>query len=153
MNLSFWQEGENPSEFFNRFDGHMQSAQQAYREELKTEPYELMNEKGERKLVVPGWQLVDLDDGLDMSMFSTLTNVKDEHGIKVSELKQWCEDELTPLAWQRALVRTLPCMREHGYELDQLQYPEEEVRINDAYFQAILKTLSELYSAQRGSLA
>ena len=29
MNLSFWQEGENPSEFYSRFDGHLQNAQQA----------------------------------------------------------------------------------------------------------------------------
>lgn len=148
MNLSFWQEGENPSEFYNRFDNHLQSAQQAYRDELKNEPYELLNENGERKLVVPGLQSVDLNETCNMSMFASLKNVKDEHGFKVAALKQWCENELTPLAWQRALVRTLPALREHGYDLDELQYPEAEMRINQTYFQLILNTLSKLYSSQ-----
>lgn len=147
MKLSFWQEGESPSEFYNRFDGHMQSAQQAYREDLKKEPYELLNEKGERKLVVPGLQSVEISDECNMALFKSLKDVKDEHGYKVLELKNWCENAFTPLAWQRALVRTMPAMREYGYDLDELQYPENEMRISQGYFQLICVTLTKLYSS------
>ncbi len=150
MKLSFWQEGDNTSEFYSRFDSSMQNAQQAYREELlKKEPYELLNANGERKLVVPGLQSVDIEEDCDMSLFTGLKNVKDENGYKVSELKSWCESELTPLAWQRALVKTMPAMRKFGYELDELQYPNKEIRISQGYFQLICVTLGKLYSSRQ----
>ncbi len=147
MKLSFWQEGENSSEFYSRSNRATQNAQKTYKEELrKKEPYELLNENGERKLIVPGLQSVDVTR--DCGIFTSLKNVKDEYGYKVQDLQQWCEDELTPLAWKRALVRTLPAMRELGYDLDELQHPSDNLRINHAYYQLICATLSELYHTE-----
>lgn len=153
MKLSFWQEGDNTSEFYSRFDGRVQNSTQAYREELlKKEPYELLDANGERKLVVPGFQSVDIEGDCDMPLFTSLKNVRDENGYKVSELKTWCENELTPLAWQRALVKTMPVMRNYGYDLDELQYPNHEMRISQGYFQLICITLGKLYNS-RDSIA
>lgn len=151
MKSSFWQEGESSSEFYNRFDGHLMNAQQSYRDELIKEPYELLDDKGERRLVVPGYQTIEITDDCNMSLFTNIKQVKDERGYKVSELKKWCENELTPLAWQRALVRTLPAMREFDYDLDELQYPDDEMRIKQGYFQLICITLSKLYSSKESA--
>lgn len=147
MKPSVQQKSDNLNEYFARFDSHMQSAQQSYRREiLKQEPYELLGNQGDRKLVVPGLPAVDLNDSLNDRFFDGLEQVKDSKGYKVLVIKRWCESALTPMAWKRTLVRTVPDMRTLGYDLDELQNPSPSTRINAAYFQVICATLVKLYS-------
>lgn len=145
MTLSFWHEGENTPNSVNPRLDHRQDMTQR-------QPYELLKENGDRKLRVPGLQEVDLISTSESSPFNNISEARDESGYKVSVLKNWCEEELTPLAWQRALVRTLPALREFGYELDNLQNPTNDTRIDTAYYRVICVALSELYNTN-GSAA
>ena len=148
MRLSFCQKVDT-SDRYSRLDGYRQSAQQAYREELlEKEPYTSLKEKIAPKLVDSDLPAVENTKAFDESIFSDLHCFQDENGYKVAKLKSWCENELTPLAWQRVLVRTLPALRKFGYELEALQYPNEEVRINKPYLRLICTTLSEMYSSK-----
>lgn len=149
MKLSFWQEGEKSADFFNRFDQHMQNTQMSYRQDMSgREPYELLKENGDRKLRVPGLQEVEIISDSHTGPFHNISEVRDEAGYKVAVLKKWCEEELTPMAWQRALIRTVPTLREHGYDFDALQHPTKETRINTAYYRVICVTLAELYQSK-----
>lgn len=65
--------------------------------------------------------------------------------IKVLVLKNWCTKNITPLAWQRVIIKTLPQLREKGFELAQLEEPTPEMTFGEEEFGFFSGALDELY--------
>jgi len=66
--------------------------------------------------------------------------------IKILILKTWCNKTITPLAWQRVVIKGLPEFRTKGYELSSLEEPAAEIFFGDAEFAIFSRILGELYS-------
>jgi len=65
--------------------------------------------------------------------------------IKVVTLKNWCTKNITPLAWQRVIIKLLPQLRTRGFELNQLEEPPDELIFSDAELALVSDALNELY--------
>ena len=65
--------------------------------------------------------------------------------IKVLTLKNWCNKNITPLAWQRVIIKLLPQLRSKGFELSHLEDPQPELIFGDAELVLISGALNELY--------
>jgi len=66
--------------------------------------------------------------------------------IKVLTLQNWCSENITPLAWQRIIIKVLPQLRERGFELDELESPSEDRVFQDAEFKIFEDALSTIYN-------
>lgn len=66
--------------------------------------------------------------------------------IKVITLQKWCNANITPLAWQRVIIKVLPQLREQGFELDELENPTEDRIFQDAEFKLFAEALTAIYN-------
>jgi hypothetical protein len=60
-------------------------------------------------------------------------------------LKNWCNQHITPLAWQRIIMRVLPSLREAGLDLSDLQEPAENLFFEEEILAAFEVAMYELY--------
>ncbi len=60
-------------------------------------------------------------------------------------LKNWCNQHITPLAWQRITMRILPTLREAGLDLSDLQEPSENLFFDEEIMAAFEVAMNELY--------
>ena len=65
--------------------------------------------------------------------------------IKVVILKNWCTKNITPLAWQRIVLKVLPELRESGFELNQLEEPTPDMQFGDKEFELFTRSLDTVY--------
>ena len=67
--------------------------------------------------------------------------------MRAHDIKHWCEDNLSPLAWSRILTKNLPHFNERGYYLQDLRdpVPEKEIVFDEATIQLINNCIKDLY--------
>lgn len=77
-------------------------------------------------------------------------NIKIYILMKVSaiKLKKWSEEVISPLAWQRTVLKALPALKELGYELNTLMNPDEKLFFTEVAFEALEKAIKELYQIE-----
>ena len=68
--------------------------------------------------------------------------------LKILILKDWCTKNITPLAWQRIVLKILPQLRENGFDLYELENPSEELHFGEAEFDLFTQTLKKLNNGQ-----
>ncbi len=70
--------------------------------------------------------------------------------MKVSALKikSWSEEVISPLAWQRIVLKALPTLKEMGFELNTLMNPSETLVFSEKAFAAIDAAVKELYQTE-----
>ncbi|WP_221407473.1 hypothetical protein [Reichenbachiella agariperforans] len=61
-------------------------------------------------------------------------------------LKNWCNKNITPLAWQRIIIKVLPQLREKGFELDELEDPNNDRLFQEEEFKLFTDALDTLYN-------
>ncbi|MGL1886347.1 MAG: hypothetical protein OCD76_07520 [Reichenbachiella sp.] len=66
--------------------------------------------------------------------------------IKVVTLQAWCNKNITPLAWQRIIIKILPQLREKGFELDELENPAPDRIFEDGEFKMFAEALTTIYN-------
>jgi hypothetical protein len=64
---------------------------------------------------------------------------------KIYALKQWCELELTPLAWSRIIVRLLPVLRDFDCDFSEMQKPGANTAVDPELYKIFLATIEEIY--------
>jgi len=64
---------------------------------------------------------------------------------KIILLKNWCTKNITPLAWQRIILKILPQLREKGFDLSELESPSEDRCFGEAEFDLFIQTLENMY--------
>jgi hypothetical protein len=65
--------------------------------------------------------------------------------IKILLLKTWSNKTITPLAWQRIVIKSLNEFRSMGHELRTLEEPNNEVTFGDKEYDIFAKSLKDLY--------
>ncbi|WP_448529124.1 hypothetical protein [Raineya sp.] len=70
--------------------------------------------------------------------------------MKVSalKLKTWSEEVISPLAWQRIVLKALPTLKEMGFELNTLMNPSETLMLSEKAFVVIDAVVKELYQTE-----
>lgn len=65
--------------------------------------------------------------------------------VKAINFKNWCTDNISPQAWSRILLKSLPLLRAEGIELNVLDNPDPNFTIDDNVMGILTQTLSDLY--------
>ncbi len=68
--------------------------------------------------------------------------------VNLVALKSWCTETITPLAWQRVVIKVLPELRDSGYGLTQLENPSDEMFFKGDEVGTVQTAISDLYGLQ-----
>ena len=63
-------------------------------------------------------------------------------------LKNWCTETITPLAWQRIVIKVLPELRDGGYGLSQLENPTDDMFFKEKEISVVKSAINDLYSLE-----
>jgi hypothetical protein len=63
-------------------------------------------------------------------------------------LKKWCDDNITPLAWKRIVMKNLDTFRAKGLGLTELENPSSGVMLDDHLVETVKATVQELYQTE-----
>jgi hypothetical protein len=65
--------------------------------------------------------------------------------IKAINLKNWCIENISPLAWSRIVLRVLPELRDLGHSLETVENPKPDLILEDKSLAVIEKAMQSLY--------
>ena len=68
-------------------------------------------------------------------------------------IKQWCDENITPVAWQRVTMKILSHLREQGFKLGDLENPSESLILAPETVALIKNTILEMYQIEVSVLA
>lgn len=60
-------------------------------------------------------------------------------------LKQWCDENITPVAWQRVTMKIFAHFREKGFNLTELENPNPTLLLGPETVEIVKQTISEMY--------
>ena len=61
-------------------------------------------------------------------------------------LKNWCIDNISPLAWSRIVLKALPQLRDIGFSLDEIENPSDNLELDAKGLKIIEKSMNEIYA-------
>jgi hypothetical protein len=67
--------------------------------------------------------------------------------VSAEKIKEWSNQEISPIAWQRIIVKALPQLREEGLEFSDLMNPTNLVLSGKA-FEVVASVVEELYQVE-----
>ncbi len=65
--------------------------------------------------------------------------------VKALKFKNWCEDNISPQAWSRIVLKSLPEVRDRGITLNQLDQPNDTFELDEEIVQILQRCLDEIY--------
>ncbi|MEM9897123.1 MAG: hypothetical protein AAF789_12210 [Bacteroidota bacterium] len=65
--------------------------------------------------------------------------------IEAVKIKEWCDSNLSPVAWQRIAVKVSPQFRGTGIKLGDLLNPNEAVLLDDEAYKIVKSAVEETY--------
>lgn len=65
--------------------------------------------------------------------------------VKAVSFKNWCIENITPQSWPRIVLKSIPEIREKGFDSNGLQDPPEDLMIPEDVMAILNKWLHELY--------
>ena len=70
-----------------------------------------------------------------------------EEGASVPayQMKNWCDKNLSPVAWARILLRNLPYFTKKGFALADLQNPSSGLILNPETFKLLKDSIKSVY--------
>ncbi len=63
-------------------------------------------------------------------------------------IKQWCDENITPVAWQRVTMKIFAHFREKGLSLTDLENPNASVVLAPDSVALVKQTISEMYQIE-----
>ena len=67
-------------------------------------------------------------------------------------IKQWCEENITPVAWQRITMKIFAHFREKGLSLTDLENPNASIVLASDSVALIKQTIYEMYQIETPAL-
>ncbi len=64
---------------------------------------------------------------------------------KAINFKNWCNKNISPQAWSRIVLKSLPELRANGLSLNDLDNPNENLVLDDEVLKTLNKSLDDLY--------
>jgi hypothetical protein len=68
--------------------------------------------------------------------------------VSAKKIQNWCNEAISPLAWQRLIVKSLPALREKGLELASLMNPSEDLLLDEEALEVLNSSVTELYQVE-----
>jgi len=68
--------------------------------------------------------------------------------VKAVNFKNWCTENISPQAWNRIVLKTLPALRANGLELKTMENPDDSLMLDEPVLQVLNGALQELYQLQ-----
>lgn len=68
--------------------------------------------------------------------------------MKALVIKRWCEENVSPLAWKRIVLKVMDMAAEEGYSVSDLQHPNDKVMISKRMQHRVNDILMQLYRKQ-----
>ena len=65
--------------------------------------------------------------------------------MKAIKIKNWCLENITPQSWSRIVLRTLPQLREHNLDLNEIENPGDDLELNEEVMQILETAMEDLY--------
>ena len=63
-------------------------------------------------------------------------------------IKQWCDENITPVAWQRVTMKIFTHFREKGLSLTDLENPNASIMLGADSVALVKQTISEMYQIE-----
>lgn len=68
--------------------------------------------------------------------------------MKAINYKNWCIDNITPQAWPRIVLKSIPELRDMGFDVSGLQDPTDDLEVSDEALSILNKWMDHLYELQ-----
>lgn len=68
--------------------------------------------------------------------------------ISVAKIQTWCNENISPVAWQRVVLKVLPNLKEQGYGLNDLLNPSADLLLSESSLELFEKAIFELYQTE-----
>lgn len=68
--------------------------------------------------------------------------------MKIISIKNWCDENLTPLAWQRVVIKNLDALKSTGLTLTDLSQPSDQMELNENLVELVKQTIKDLYQVE-----
>jgi len=65
--------------------------------------------------------------------------------MKVILIKKWCDEQLSPLAWQRIVMKNFDVFKSIDWGITELSNPNEDMEISEDLLDIVMQTVRELY--------
>ena len=67
---------------------------------------------------------------------------------KAINYKNWCVDNISPQCWPRILLKSMDILRDHGYHLNDMENPPEDLVLDARLVVAFNHALKEIYDIE-----
>ncbi len=71
-------------------------------------------------------------------------------GVKASNFKQWCSENISPQSWTRICLKRVDELRDKGYTLKEMENLTPDVDLDDEMLESLNSALDELYEMKVG---
>ncbi|MCU0437105.1 MAG: hypothetical protein MUC49_04270 [Raineya sp.] len=68
--------------------------------------------------------------------------------MKIIAIKKWCDENITPLAWQRIVMKNLDAFKTTGLSVSELSNPTEAMEMNDILADLVKQTIKDVYQIE-----
>jgi hypothetical protein len=68
--------------------------------------------------------------------------------MKIVVIKKWCDDNITPLAWQRIVMKNLDALKNTGLNITELSNPTDAMELNDVLVSLVKESIKEVYQIE-----
>lgn len=66
--------------------------------------------------------------------------------IEANKIKKWCDGNLSPVAWQRIVVKVSPDLRGTGLNIKNLTDPSDSILLEDDHYEIIRDAIESIYN-------
>ncbi|MDW8295507.1 MAG: hypothetical protein RMJ97_01365 [Raineya sp.] len=64
------------------------------------------------------------------------------------KIKEWCDSNITPMAWQRIVMKNLDLFKAKGWGLTEANSPNASMVLDSAMVEAIKSSIREMYQME-----
>jgi len=64
------------------------------------------------------------------------------------KIKSWCDENITPMAWQRIVMKNLDVFKAKGWGLAEMNNPDGSIVFDAATFESVKSSIKELYQIE-----
>lgn len=68
--------------------------------------------------------------------------------MNASKIKNWCDENITPMAWQRIVMKNLDVFKAKGWGLAEMNNPNDAIVLDATTAEAVKATIKELYQVE-----
>jgi hypothetical protein len=68
--------------------------------------------------------------------------------MQALKIKKWCDENITPMAWQRIVMKNLDVFKAKGWGIAEINNPDESINLDATIVETVKATIKELYQVE-----